>query len=529
MRGRRRSYVSTGLVALGALVVLVYLGFTRAIPFMPHWEIKAAFASANDLRPGSPVRIAGVEVGKVVGVQHVAGGGEGVIVTMRIAKEGRPVHTDATAKIRPRIFLEGNFFVDLTAGSPSAPALDDGDTIPVNQTATPVQLDQVLTSLQSDTREDLRTLLKEYGTALDGPGARGFNRSVEWWKPAWRDTALVNEAMLGTEEHDLSAYVSNAGATAAALDRHGERLKDLVTDFRVTAGAFAREQDSLRSALSELPRTLRAAQPALLALNDSFPPLRELARELLPGVRNSVPAIDASLPFVAQLRGLVSKPELRGLSADLRPAVADLAKLSVDGVPLYTEVRRNAACQNDVVLPWTKDTVPDENFPARSPVYREAPKPLPGLAGESRSGDANGQWFRILASGGMNLVTLKPGVFATTAFPVLGTNPPRPSARPPLNAEVRCQSQEPPDLRSKTGPPPPQKTIDPSDPDFLARWNAVRDRGVAWMKQQISDSGLDDQLHVTDDETTQAVIDQIDALTKQRNDELRRRLGGAGG
>ena len=53
-----------------------------------------------------------------------------------------PIHKDATLKIRPRLFLEGNFFVDMTAGTPGRPTIDDGDTIPVTQTAYPVQLDQ---------------------------------------------------------------------------------------------------------------------------------------------------------------------------------------------------------------------------------------------------------------------------------------------------------------------------------------------------------------------------------------------------
>jgi virulence factor Mce-like protein len=181
---RHHNYTAVGLITLAVLAVLLYLGFFKAIPFLPHYEVKAAFSSANDLRPGSPVRIAGVEVGKVASVEPTEPGATGAIVTMRINKNGRPVHTDATAKIRPRIFLEGNFFVDLTAGSASAPELDDGDTIPVNQTATPVQLDQVLTSLQSDTREDLKTLLREYASGLEGDGAQGFNRSIEWWKPA---------------------------------------------------------------------------------------------------------------------------------------------------------------------------------------------------------------------------------------------------------------------------------------------------------------------------------------------------------
>ena len=32
---------------------------------------------------------------------------------MEIDDKGLPIHKDATLKIRPRIFLEGNFFVDL--------------------------------------------------------------------------------------------------------------------------------------------------------------------------------------------------------------------------------------------------------------------------------------------------------------------------------------------------------------------------------------------------------------------------------
>ena len=70
-----------------------------------------------------------------------------------------------------------------------------------------------------------------------------------------------------------------------------------------------------------------------------------------------------------------------------------------------------------------------------------------GLAGESRSGDANGQWFRVLASGGTNLVTTRPGMFATTALPINGSIPPK-SKRPPLEAGAPCELQDRPDLRS---------------------------------------------------------------------------------
>jgi phospholipid/cholesterol/gamma-HCH transport system substrate-binding protein len=497
------------LLALVVIGALVYLAFTKELPFRSHYEVRAAFQTSNNLRTGSPVRIAGVEVGKVTGIERA--GSEGALVTMRIEDEGRPVHADATAKIRPRIFLEGNFFVDLTAGSPSAPELEDGATIPVQQTATPVQLDEVLTALQSDTREDLKTLLHEYGKGLQGPGARGFNRSLPYWEPAYRDGAIVSEATLGEAEHDLSGYVESAGAVAEAIDRDPERLKALIGDFNTTAAAFAREDGNLRASLAELPRTLRAAQPALGELNQAFPPLRALAVELRPGVESAAPTIDAALPFVRELRGLVSPRELRGLAADLRVTVPALAALVERSVPLYREVRRAASCQNEVVLPWSRDTVPDKRFPAQGPVFEEAPKPLPGLAGESRSGDANGQWFRVLAAGGKNLVTLTPGVFATTPEPLLGANPPKPQARPPLRADVPCETQEPPDLRTEAAPPPEQRTVDTGADAFLERYEQARGRAVRWLQDQLRVEGLDRVLEVTRLDATQQLIDRIAA------------------
>jgi virulence factor Mce-like protein len=496
-----------GLMALAVITAGVLLAWTKALPFQSHYEIRAAFATSNNIRSGSPVRIAGVEVGKVTGVER--GGRDGAIVTMRIEDEGRPVHADATAKIRPRIFLEGNFFVDLTAGSPSAPELDDNATLPVQQTATPVQLDEVLTALQSDTREDLKVLLREYGRALQGAGSRGFNRSLPYWEPAYRDSAIVAEALLGETGHDLSGYVDHAGATAAALDRNREQLKSLVTDFHTTAAAFARQEGNLRAAVGELPDTLDASMPALAALNESFPPLRALAGELRPGVQSSEETIDVALPFVRELRGLVSEPELRGLAADLRPTVPDLAALIDRSIPLYRQVRRAASCQNTVIHPWTMDTVPDKQFPAQGKVYEEAPKPLPGLAGESRSADANGSWFRVLAAGGKNLVTLRPGVFATTPEPLIGANPPRPAMRPPLDATRPCETQEPPDLRTNPAGPPPQRQVDTGSAAFQGRYAQARGKAVAWLRDRLRAEGLDELLDVVSTDADQKLIERL--------------------
>jgi phospholipid/cholesterol/gamma-HCH transport system substrate-binding protein len=509
-----RSNLALGLIALAVATVLVFLGVTKSIPFRHHYELRAAFASSNNIRPGSPVRIAGVQVGKVTGIDRAHAGGEGAILTMQIEDKGRPIHADATAKIRPRIFLEGNFFVDLTVGSGSAPELEDGATIPVQQTATPVQLDEVVTALQSDTRDDLKTLLREYGKGLEGKGAKGFNRSIPYWEPAYRDGSIVADAMRGQTGHDLSGYIKNAGATAAALDRNRNQLKSLVTDFNTTAAAFAGQDRNLQAAIGELPRTLRAAYPALGALNQAFPALRALAVELRPGVQNSDETLDAAIPFVHQLRGLVSKDELRGLSADLRPAVPDLARLVDRSVPLYREVRRASSCQNEVIHPWTMETVPDKQFPAEGKVYEEAPKPLPGLAGESRSADANGSWFRVLAAGGKNLVTFSPGMFGTTPEPLLGANPPKPQKRPPLNGAAACETQQAPDLRTNPAAPPPQHSVNTSSAAFQTRYAQARGEAVDWLRKQLKAEDLDTILKVVSSDATPQLLDRIAGATK---------------
>ena len=145
--------------------VVVCFGFTKAIPFRHHYTVSAVFPSANNIRANAPVRIAGVDVGKVTRIAHAEDGAQAAIVTMRIERKGLPDPRDATLKIRPRIFLEGNFFVDVQPGlGRRRRSSRDGDRIPIDQTAAPVQLDQVLVDLPG---ADTRATCRAPGRALD--------------------------------------------------------------------------------------------------------------------------------------------------------------------------------------------------------------------------------------------------------------------------------------------------------------------------------------------------------------------------
>src|SRR5262249_55276311 len=146
---------------------------TKTLPFQTPYTLHAVFQNAANLRKDSPVRIAGVNVGKVESVKSVCQSGATENcesnyseVTFTVDDTGLPIHSDALVEIRPRIFLEGNFFLDVHPGSPSAPDLSSGQVIPITQTSTAVQLDQILTSLQPPDRANLQKLLEGYGNAL---------------------------------------------------------------------------------------------------------------------------------------------------------------------------------------------------------------------------------------------------------------------------------------------------------------------------------------------------------------------------
>jgi phospholipid/cholesterol/gamma-HCH transport system substrate-binding protein len=424
---KRRNGMSTftaGLIGVVVVMLVSYLAYTKfANPFAQKYTVHATFANANGVQPGSLVRIAGVNVGTVTGVNSEPGckpasqgqsACQAAEVTMNITNQGLPIHDDATFAIRPRIFLEGNFFVDISPGTPSAPVAKDNHTFPVQQGVEPVQFDQVLTGLQSNTRQNLQTLLQQYGKAVKTSG-QSFNRSIQYWPPAYEYSSIVSHDALGLQPHDLSNYIAAQGDVSGAVDTHPKNLENLITDFNTTANAFARKNRALEQTVLQLPRTLSAAMPAFSALNAAFPPLRTLSKALIPGVKSTGPMVDASLPFVTQLNDLVQPSELRGLTADLRPTVPALAKLTKDTIPLMrNEVRPTTSCVVNVIYPWSQMTVPDSNFNASNgfpprKVYVEAVDYLPGLAGESRNFDANGPYVRILGTAARSPTHCSPG------------------------------------------------------------------------------------------------------------------------
>jgi hypothetical protein len=193
------------------------------------------------------------------------------------------------------------------------------------------------------------------------------------------------------------------------------------------------------------------------ALNASFPSTREFARVVLPGVRETGPTIDASFPFVRQLRLLVSEPELRGLVQVLRPTTADLSSLVDATIKLLPGVDAVNQCVIRNISPVIHATMRDGDLTSGEPVYKELAYGLPPAASEGQNQDANGQYVRVGAAGGPLTIASGPSLlggprmFGNSVLRPIASRPAFPGKEPPYRPDAACASQKVPNLTARTG------------------------------------------------------------------------------
>jgi hypothetical protein len=131
----------------------------------------------------------------------------------------------------------------------------------------------VLGTLPSATREELDRVLTGVSRGLEGPGAAGTALG-RYWTPAYRDGAVVLDALRGQRPDDLPAIERNLTVTARALAGRPERLGRLLDGLAGTATALGQDQGALQQTVRRLDVTLRTGTPALASLRDGTPALR---------------------------------------------------------------------------------------------------------------------------------------------------------------------------------------------------------------------------------------------------------------
>lgn len=465
MRRERLSNFQAGALVLVLAAVGTYLGFTKGhVPWLEHpYEIEATFrTAASEIRKGSPVRIAGVNVGKVSAVQR--GPGNTALVRMTITDAGRPVHADAEAKIRPRLFLEGNFFVDLRPGTSRAPELKSGQGIPLAQTEIPVQFDDVLDTLQATTREQLKHTVSGLADALDGGGAQALNASFPVWSPAFTDTAIVAEAMRGTHPGDLSRFVSGAAQITGALADRSTDLQGSITNFAALTSTLAQNTTALEQSISSLADTTVTARPALRALGRALPPLRRYTALLDPVLVEAPGAIRDLRPTLRSAGRLVAPNALPRLTKDLTPALRRTAAIEQPLGTLLSRLQPTAECVSRNVVPVLNAKLDDGALSTGQPVWRDLLHAAPGLASAAGNFDGAGHWIRYYAGvGDDSVATALPAVDDVLATlspePVIGARPRwTPGQTPPLVDRVPCRETDRPNLKADAVAAPKART-----------------------------------------------------------------------
>jgi phospholipid/cholesterol/gamma-HCH transport system substrate-binding protein len=387
-----------GVVALAVVVlgvVAINTGWLNA-QFQPGGKVvRAQFASTGQLKKNDPVRIDGVEVGRVQELQ-LDPGGRTATVDMLLQDEARPVYRDARASIRFRTALGGNFAIDLKRGTRSAGELG-GRAIPMSHTTNQVEVEDVIAFDQGASKQGFRTLLSEVPHVLATP------RQPAGLAVALRDAApnVTNaiSAIRGQDEADLRPLIESTARTVKALDTPTDEIRNVVQGAAATVATTAAREQDLRSTLDEGAAVQPAVQSTLVHLRhtlDIADPvvhrLRAPARQIAPTLTQLRPTIDRADALLRAARPLLNR---------LDPAVRSLASVARRGRPLLERLEPGIGRLVETVLP----TLAQKDKVTKQATYEMIGPVIASLDSAASTFDAEGHLFRFPALGGQRALS----------------------------------------------------------------------------------------------------------------------------
>ncbi len=297
--------------------------FIESTPF----TVNAEFSTAQAVTPGQgqTVRVSGVQVGEIGNVSLKNGV---AIVSMDIDQKYKHlIHTDAYALLRPRTGLK-DMFVELNPGSTHAPIAKPGYTIPASNTLPDINLDEVLSSLDSDTRAYLDLLVNGGGQGLKQNGGNQLAQVLERFEPTHRDLARLNGAV-AQRGANLRRLVNSLQRLNTALATKQSQIVSLVDASSRVFRAFASENQNVSRAIGDLPATLTQTQQTLAKVQTFAKLLGPTATKLLPAA-GALPAANAALTALAKPSTPIVRNQIRPFVIAARPVVRQLRPASVN-------------------------------------------------------------------------------------------------------------------------------------------------------------------------------------------------------
>ncbi|HEX6460590.1 MAG TPA: MlaD family protein [Thermoleophilaceae bacterium] len=311
-----------------AVAVAIYIASHERLA-LPTWvpgvhkqfALNVEFTTAQAVTPGQgqTVVISGVTVGRVTGVS--LRGGRAVVST-EIKPRFAHVYPNATVLLRPKTGLK-DMVLELDPGSRSSGAeLRSGATIPVSNTLPDVNLDEVLASLDADSRDYLQLLVSAGGQGLGGNG-RKLASVLRRFDPTARDLERAT-SLVAQRRQNLRRVIHNFQLLATALGKNDRQLSQFVVNSNGVFKRFAAQNQNLGQTVALLPAALSAANTALVKTDRLARTLGPTLEELRPAARALGPSLKASQPF---LRGTtpIIRDQLRPFTRRAQPAVKALA------------------------------------------------------------------------------------------------------------------------------------------------------------------------------------------------------------
>jgi phospholipid/cholesterol/gamma-HCH transport system substrate-binding protein len=297
-------------VACIGLLLFLWISFGGSLPLAPaSYRFSVEFDQAVELAPQSAVEISGVPVGRVVSValDRRTGLSRAVI---EIDRQFEPRPADTRAILRSKTLL-GETYVELSSGSPAAPKLPDGGTLPRAQVAPTVALDQIFSAFDPVTRRAFQTWMQQSAIALTGRGQQ-FN------------TAFADLYPFATNVDSVLAVLHRQGQATSTLLRDGGQVFSALSRSPTALQGFVRNNNALFAATASrdvaLAATIRAFPPFLAATRSTIDRVTRFAQTTKPLIDELRPAAVQLTPALKSLNVLA--PELRALLIDIAPLTA---------------------------------------------------------------------------------------------------------------------------------------------------------------------------------------------------------------
>ncbi len=251
-------------------------------PFASFLKVNGKFETAAAVVPGlgEPVNIAGVNVGEITGTSLQNGQ---AIIHMQLNPSQLPsphvVYRNATANLFPNTPLK-DMEVDIYPGTPDAGRMPPNGTIPIGQTTVPTDSDELLDSLDADTRTWFTSLVAELNQGTTGRG-QDIKQLLQNLGPTSSQLREIGD-LLAARRGELALIIHNLGTLTQATSQKDAQLATVVRAGDKTVGALASQDVALRQAITRFPATLQTTRTTLGDVTQLANALGPTAKALIP-------------------------------------------------------------------------------------------------------------------------------------------------------------------------------------------------------------------------------------------------------